>query len=84
MRTFYPPQLSKFPHFGQPERGNRAALIHEQGHSGQNMRTRALHLRTNWLDQTTGKRTLFDVFTPIVANDVFVNSHHLPSYISLK
>ena len=29
-------QLSKFPRFGRPERENWAALIHEQGHSGQN------------------------------------------------
>ena len=32
----FPPQLSKFPRFLQPERDNWAVLIHEQGHSGQN------------------------------------------------
>ena len=35
-RTFFPPQLSKFPRFGRPERENWAALIREQGRSGQN------------------------------------------------
>ena len=35
-RTFFSPQLSKFLRFGRPEQENWAALIHEQGHSGQN------------------------------------------------
>ena len=34
-RTFFPPQLSKFPHFGRLERQNRAVLIHEQGTSSE-------------------------------------------------
>ena len=33
---FLPPQLSKFPRFGRPEWEIWAALVHEQGHFGQN------------------------------------------------
>ena len=59
--TLFPPQLSKFPHFGQPEWENWAALIHEQGPFWPEpvLRTCAFHLRTDWSDRpdlTNGMR----------------------------
>ena len=54
--TFFPPQLTKFPRSGRPERENWAAQIHEQDHSEPVPTSRAFYLRTNWSDRTNGKK----------------------------
>ena len=42
-RTFFPPQLSKFPRFDRPERENWATLIHEQAYSSWNQFWELVH-----------------------------------------